>query len=211
MTSRGRRGLIGYADLLRLVFECPGTTRELADRFGMAVRSMREALQCMHAAGLVFERSWRPSTTGERLQAVWSTEGPPAPRPAELAAAVDPVPMPQLTRFCSVLTALMDGAFSPAELADAAGVSIRRLRPLMHHLLNQLRMVFVERWRQTPGSWPVPIYRWGPGRRSARRPKPRPESEGWRKQHAIRQQRLFWVHMIFLTAGPTPANRSEGA
>lgn len=211
MTSRGRRGWIGYADLLRLVMDCPGTTRELADRYGMAIRSVREALYCMRAAGLIVERAWRTSTTGERLQAVWSAEGPPAPRPLELEAPAAPVPMPQLTRFCSVLTALMDGAFSPAELADAAGVAIGRLRPLLHHLLTHLRLVFVERWRQTPGSWPVPIYRWGPGRRSARRPKPRPESEGWRKQHAIRQQRLFWVHMIFLTAGPTPANRSEGA
>lgn len=205
MVQRGRRGWMGYADMLRLVMVSPGTTSELAQRYGMAIRGARDVLYAMRDAGLIFARAWRPSANGERLQAVWSTQGPPAPRPTELKPAATVPPMPQLQRFCAIVAALMTGAFSPAELAEEGKVSINRLRPTLRHLAAVLRLTYIERWRPTHGSWPVPIYRWGPGRRSARRPKARPESEAWRKQHQIRQQRVFWVHMIFLTAGAKPA------
>lgn len=205
MKRPGRRGWTAYADLLRVVLNAPGTTREVAQRHGMAIRGVREALYVMRDAGLIVEAAWRHSTTGERLQAVWSTQGPPAPRPAGMKPAAPVVRMPQLLAFCRAVQALMVGAFSPAELADVAGLNVNRARPLLRHMAASLGLAYIERWRPTHGSWPVPIYRWGPGQRSARRPKPLPEAHAWRKQHQIRQQRLFWVHMIFLTAGAKPA------
>lgn len=201
----GRRGWTDYADVLRVVLDHPGTTSEIAARYGMAIRSVREVLYVMRDAGLIFECAWRPSAKGERLQAVWSTQGPPAPRPAGMRPAVVTIPMPQLARFCRVVAALMAGAWTPAEMADEAGANINRVRPLLRHLSTGRRLAYIERWRPTHGGWPVPIYRWGPNKPSAKSPKPRPESEAWRKQHQIRQQRVFWVHMIFLTAGVKPA------
>lgn len=204
MARKGRRGWIDYADMLRWLLDNQGTTRELSDRFGMAIASMREVLYVMRDAGLVFECAWRHSTNGERLQAVWSTQGPPAPRPAGLRPLLPAQPMPHLHRFCCVIAALMKGYFCSADMADAVGVTLNRLRPVLRHLAT-LRLIYIERWRPTPGSWPVPVYRWGPGRRSALRPKAQAEGEAWRKKHQINRQRLFWVHMIFLTAGAKPA------
>lgn len=205
MKRPGRRGWTDYADVLRVVMDHPGTTSEVAARYGMAIRSVREVLYVMRDAGLIFERAWRASTTGEKLQAVWSTQGPPAPRPAGMRPAVAPVRMPQLARLCRVVAALMVGAWGPAEIADEVGAQIKHVRPLLRHLCGRRRMTYIEHWRPTHGGWPVPVYRWGPDRPSAKSPKPRPESEAWRKKHQIRRQRLFWVHMIFLTAGAKPA------
>ena len=205
MARKGRRGWIDYADMLRGLMDNPGTTRELADRFGMAIASMREVLYVMREAGLVFECAWRRSTTGDRLQAVWGMQGTPAPRPAGMRPAAPVVAMPHLQRFCRVIAALMSGAHCSSELADSLGISANRLRPVLRHMANTLRLIYIERWRPTHGSWPVPIYRWGPGQRSAPHPKAQAESEAWRKKHQINRQRLFWVHMIFLTAGANPA------
>lgn len=201
----GRRGWTDYADLLRVVMDHPGTTSEVASRYGMAIRSVREVLYVMRDAGLVFVCAWRHSTNGERIQAVWGTQGPPAPRPAGMRPAAPVVAMPSLQRFCQIIAALMSGAHCSGELADSLGVSAKRLRPVLRHMASTLRLIYIERWRPTHGSWPVPIYRWGPGRRSATRPKAQAESEAWRKKHQIKRQRLFWVHMIFLTAGAKPA------
>lgn len=212
MKRPGRRGWTDYANVLRVVMDHPGTTSEIAARIGIARNSARKTLNGMRDAGLIFERAWRPcepTSTGQRLlQAVWSTQGPPAPRPSALLLqpAAPATRMPQLSRFCRAIAALMQGALSAADLADAAGANVNNLRPLLRHLVGVLRLVCIEDWRQrTRCGWPVPIYRWGPGRRNARRPKPLREVEAWRKQHAIRQQRLFWVHMIFMTAGAKPA------
>lgn len=204
MKRPGRRGWTDYADMLRMVMDHPGTTSEVAARYGMAIRSMREVLYVMRDAGLIFECAWRSSVTGERLQAVWSTQGPPAPRPAGMRPAVAPVRMPQLSRFCALVAALMSGAWSPADVADEVAANVNRVRPLMRHLCTR-RLAYVEQWRPTHGGWPVPVYRWGPNRSSAKRPKPRLEAEAWREKHQKRRQRLFWVHMIFLTAGVKPA------
>lgn len=204
MKRPGRRGWTDYADVLRVVMDHPGTTSEVAARYGMAIRSVREVLYVMRDAGLIFECAWRSSVTGERLQAVWSTQGPPVPRPAGMRPAAAPVCMPQLARFCRLVSALMSGAWSPADMADEVVADINRVRPLLRHLCTK-RLAYVEQWRPTHGGWPVPVYRWGPNRPSAKSPKPRPESEAWRKKHQINRERVFWIHMIFLTAGSKPA------
>jgi transcription initiation factor IIE alpha subunit len=204
MKRPGRRGWTDYADVLRVVMDHPGTTSEIAARYGMAIRSVREVLYVMRDAGLICEHAWRKPSAGGRIQAVWSTQGPPAPRPKKAGWKEAPVPMPQLARFCRVVAALMAGAWTPADMADEVGASLNRVRPLLRQL-RRCRLAYIERWRPTHGSWPVPVYRWGPHQSSAKSPKPRPESEAWRKQHQIRRQRLFWVHMIFLTAGAKPA------
>lgn len=207
--SKSRCGWANYADLLAVVHERPGTAADIAARSGMNLRALREVLRGLRDGGLIHEGAWRecqPAHCGQRWQAVWTMHGPPALRPGPLRPPVPAPRMPRLAAFCRVVLALMTCAHTPASLADASGATVDRLRPLLYRLCHALRLIRVERWHTTSaGSWPAPAYRWGPNRKNAPRPKARPASEAWKRQHQIRRDRLFWVHMIFLTAGAKPA------
>lgn len=205
MARNRRSGWSDYADLLSMVLDSPDTTLGLAKRFGMATNNMRRVLRELHALGLIcVAAAHLPETVrgNGKPQAVWSMAGPPLADWQSLIP-IDRV-RPAVRSFGIVVLALMTSGASAIDLADEHQLGARAARALMRRLTT-LRLAYIAEWRPTHGGPPVPIYRWGLRRRNAHRPAGRPASESWRRQHQIRQQRLAWVHMTFLTAGVTPA------
>ena len=195
---RGRCGWRDYAALLRMIVDQPGTTPELAKRFGMTADRLRAVLGVMAAMELICERRTRK---GRRI---WGTTFPPGWRP-ETTAVAD---RPDLVAFCAIVRTLWLPASSAVDIADMAGVGITPLRQLLRCLVDDLHLAYIEAWRAQPrGGEPVALYRWGVNTTSARLPDPLPEPE---PIPAMPRARAAAAQLLFATAGrPWPLSRPD--
>lgn len=202
---RGRSGWADFADLLRLVLDRPGTTAELAESFGIRADNLRESLRLLRDMGLVLVTSWRPVRGGGGFTPVWGMSGPPAPHPLGIEPRPAPHAMTDLTSFCMLMRVLKGENSTVDELAMDTGLNIAAIRRLMPHLLHVAQLVYVEDWRVHPnpagGGAPVAAYRWGPGRRSKRRPIPQAEREAWARRLSVARLRKQQAQLLFMFAG----------
>lgn len=163
MTTTGRSGYTDYADLLRMVVDEPGTTADLAERFGVSPRRMRPTMAVMCGAGLV------QVAMGGRAP-VWSFDGAGCPLPslADMAGSGQHV-----VRFCRLTVALIHGpAMKAPELQEASGIDPNILRELLRHLCERARLAYVADWRRAKargGNW-MPYFSFGIDKTSAPHP-----------------------------------------
>ena len=215
---RGRCSRQGYADLLRLVIDEPGTCASLAQSFGMRTNRVGAILRVFREFGVAYPVAWQVSPNGRHATAVWGADADPAPHPFNKPAPHFKSSQRQDTRsFCQLVAALKSAPCSLEQIAADIDISERRASILMRHMLR-IRLVYVEAWGASKQSgWkPSPIYRYGIDCKS----KPRPASltaimAAKRAQLAEARARararsqVEALRMVFMTAGMPASPRCE--
>lgn len=179
MTKTGRSGYADYADLLRMVIDAPGTTADLADRFGISAGKMRPTMAAMCGAGLVLVRRWENAP-------VWAFDGSGCPL---LSITETDGRGLHVARFCRLMVALMQAPQKLDSLRATSGIDADVLRELMRHLCTRARLAYVAHWSRSKrrgGPW---LAHYSFGIDKASQPHPR-----HRKAHDLTQ-------LLFTTAG----------
>ena len=188
-----------------MVVDCPGTTQELAQRFGVRVDALRPVLCTMRDFGLIVESSF------QNRHLVWSTQGPPIKRRRAPASATSHVSTAAI--FCRVAVALMGQASSRDEIVEWGEITRQCLRQVLN-AMQDLQLVFVEDWRRRipSGGAPIPLFRFGIDKDSKRRPATVPLAVIHHRKREVRKRRAEAADMTFLTAGrvrPVPTKSNE--
>jgi hypothetical protein len=204
---RFKRGMLGYATILRFLQNGPCTARQLAEGLsmprrtaGMLLRQLRYR-RLVHVSGWVRERAkGAPSSIlafggGPDCPCIPGATGQPAGR---LADGAPPMAVEMLT-FALIWHALEEPQ-SVRSIWELSGIDPHTAYKLVHHL-RALRLIHLAEWDTTVARVPVPLFSLGQ-RRDARRPEPEGHLASWRRYEQRRRARSQAARFTRMIAGP---------
>lgn len=201
-----KRGMHGYASLLRSIILEPATTSELSTRFETCRASISLVMRRLHAQDIVHVQGWVEGDAAYKMPAErWAYgEGLDMPPPALKSGGVRQrivsarrVPMKvEAYTFGLIVKALEEG-HSIRSLCELLGLHRRGTDHLTAHM-KSIRLVHISGWDASGAGCPGAIYRIG-DKRNVPRPKPQSLSEYNRRYRQKRAQRASFpdIHRIF--------------
>lgn len=215
-----RRGVYGYAAIMRQLADAPRTSIAIAEALGVQPASIRHILRGLHHERLVYVSGWEPPKDRGCHCAVWSIGSQPdavAPdswrfrRPSlHPAQSIRPPrnPLVEVIAFAEMWRVLEQpiGAIELAEHMGTTRASIYRFLRAMRHF-DLARIAKWER-RSGVGGAPTPLWQREFNRRDAKRPAPEPNrvviARYWqrrREREAMEQQRAEHQYVVRALAG----------
>lgn len=186
-----RLGLIGYADVMRLIQRAPKTSADLSRRLNWEERRMSMNLRLWQRFGIVHCVGWVSPGYGRARAEVWKFgPGESVPRPEGLTRElIRPHAMRSRAHSFSIIVGeLLHGA-TIDEATEVSGVTRRIVAELLVEM-HRLQLLHVSAWtRRSCGGEPVPTYKVG-RLRDAERPSPlgnREAAKKWRKNNRFRK------------------------
>jgi hypothetical protein len=205
-----KRGMRGYATILRCLQDGACTARQLAERLSLRRRTAGMLLRQLRYRRLVHVSGWVRESAKGATSAVFAFGGAAdaaCPRdatgqPAGRLSKDAPRAAVEMLTFALIWGALEEPC-SVRSIWELAGVDPHTAYKLVHHL-RALRLVHIAEWDATVASVPVPLYSLG-RRRDAPRPKPEGPLASWRRYERGRRARAQAARFARLIAGPIGA------
>lgn len=211
-TPQFKRGMHGYATLLRAIIVQPQTTDELAQTHGVRRASVANLMRRLHRQELVHISAWTQPRDHAHQQPIWSFgPGADAPVPPNCdgkrrvrVPVYAPAPMKvEAFTFGLIVAALVDG-HTISSLCELLGLHRRGADILIGHM-RAIRLVHISEWHKVGQGMPVAVYRIG-DRRDRERPRPMSDSEINRGYRIRRAERDRYSQMRDCIAAPLPAH-----
>lgn len=200
----------GYATVLRLVVDHPGSTwLDIADRANCGRVSVQTMLHHLVDAEILHEAAWAQRRVNVR--SVWMPtyaigEGGPLlswPGEGERKRRKRTPPPVELLTFIHAVRALQADSHGRASLAEVTGLSPRTAGNLLRQM-HALRLIYIDEYPPRPVNGPCyPVYTWGIDMKDAKRPAPISKRELWTQWNRIRTQRRRGAEMLGLLAAET--------
>jgi hypothetical protein len=162
---KAKRGIQGYATLVRLLEKHPMTRPDLAAVSEFSSRQLGRQLRCMHEASLIRIAGWQNCNRRGPLLVVWGAgDEPDVPYPggkcknrtprSQPLRAVAPRRGPEMMVFVNMLDALREGA-SSVELVELVGSARGTVHAFVKHC-RRIGLIHIHAWHGT-----TPIYKLG--------------------------------------------------
>lgn len=205
----GRRSWLGYARILRSVYDRLGTTDTIAHANAMRAETMREVLRRMSSLGLVHING--SEHLGNHIVPRWgigddSEAAVPFPTNGPLQPAIE------LIAFACMWRALGSRPHTAKMLADVCGLTRQRVCEFLKACDEELRVTHVVgymRCRAERGGTLAAVYAVGFDQPNAVRPAPLPLKELNRRdyQRKVNKKRRY-AHLVALAANSNPFSQA---
>lgn len=199
-----RPGWCGYADILKSVMTSPGTSMDLAQRFGMQVIRMRIILNRFHELGVLHIGAWRKRNcviSGAPMAVFHFGKGADVPGTANGRKYRKPrktTAQHEQTQMVHVMRLLVE-PITKKDLSAASGTGWRTIGVFINHL-HQIGLCHIADWSPgLKGGQPAAMYRLGCAA-DAKRPSPIPLQELSRNAWLRRKERNAMQRLIRATA-----------
>lgn len=204
-----KRGVRGYALMLRVLMDRPQTTKELEATLGMGNAPLRLLMSQMRSRKLVHVCEWVRNESGRAWYMRWAVgDHPDASRPLNRLGQQSPAPRPaksrarpELVAFSIMLDCLREGA-SITTISEQTG-TYRDTVSQHIKFMQSLKLLHVAGWDRGEGINPFPLYMWG-NAPNVPRPKAKTKKEYDSQAWERKKQRNATVRMLKAISGQLP-------